>query len=413
MAITFQRDLALEITRQLRDAGFEALWAGGCVRDQLLGLEPKDYDVATNARPEQVQELFGKRRTLAIGASFGVIAVIKKGCLPVEVATFRSDGAYVDGRRPTTVQFTTAEQDAQRRDFTINGMFYDPLADQVIDYVGGQADLENQLIRAIGDPRARFVEDKLRMLRAIRFATTLGFELDRETLVAIQEMAPAMTIISAERIGAELTRLLVHSRRAYGVKLLDSAGLLSVLLPELAAEAASDSEVWQETLVVLARLESQALGTTFAALLGQLGERVNVPQVGRRFRFANSDIELATWLLKHLPKISQADSLSWPRLQRILVNDRAAELLRLARAVYGPGHESVRHCEYCLALPVEKLNPTPLLTGDDLVQQGYDPGPHFAKVLNAVRDAQLEGDVTNLTEALTFAEGLIRSEKHS
>jgi tRNA nucleotidyltransferase/poly(A) polymerase len=413
MADTLQRELAMEITRQLRDAGFQALWAGGCVRDQLLGLVPKDYDVATNARPEQVQELFGKRRTLAIGASFGVIAVLKKGCLPVEVATFRSDGAYIDGRRPTTVQYTTAEQDSQRRDFTINGMFYDPLANEVIDYVGGQKDLENRVVRAIGDPRARFAEDKLRMLRAVRFATTLEFELDRATLAAVQEMAAEITVISAERIGAELTRLLVHPRRSQGIKLLHSAGLLGVLLPELADDAAKDSEVWQKTLTVLASLESRELGTTFAALLGERDEQVNIAEVGRRFRFANSDIELANWLRKNLPNVAKADALPWPQLQRILVHENSAELLSLGRVSLGRDHQGVRHCEKCLQLPPEKLNPVPLLTGDDLVRQGHQPGPYFAKVLNAVRDSQLEGEVINQTEALVLAEQLIRGEKHS
>lgn len=413
MASTPQRELALEITRKLRDAGFEALWAGGCVRDQLLGIEPKDYDVATNARPEQVQELFGKRRTLAIGASFGVIAVLKKGCLPVEVATFRSDGAYVDGRRPTSVQFTTAEQDAQRRDFTINGMFFDPLANKVIDYVGGQIDLKEGVIRAIGDPSARFAEDKLRMLRAVRFATTLGFELDRATFAAVQEMAPEMTVISAERIGAELTRLLVHPRRSHGVTLLHVAGLLSVLLPELAGEAENDSTDWRKTLAVLANLESQKLGTAFAALLGESGKQINLAQVGRRFRFANSDVELANWLLKNLPNVANAELLSWPQLQRILVHENSAELLSLGRASFGTNHQGVRHCEECLQLPQEKLNPAPLLTGDDLVRQGYEPGPYFAKVLNAVRDSQLEEKVTTLPEALALAERLLRGEQHS
>lgn len=407
---TPQHDLALEITHTLRDAGYEALWAGGCVRDRLLGLEPKDYDVATNARPEQVQELFGKRRTLAIGASFGVIAVLKKGCHPVEVATFRSDGAYVDGRRPSTVEFTTALQDAQRRDFTINGMFYDPIKDEVIDYVGGKIDLQKRVIRAIGDPHARFTEDKLRMLRAVRFAATLGFELDFATLTAIQEMTPEISVISAERIGAELSRLLIHPKRFQGVHLLHASGLLEVLLPELSVIATAGSVEWRETLDVLIRLESRELGTALAALLCELCEKVDIAQVGRRFRFANTDVDLAIWLLKHLPSIGMADALPWPQLQRILINGSSAELLSLARAAYGREHRGVRHCEECLALPPERLNPAPLLTGDDLVRQGYEPGPHFAKVLTVVRDAQLEGQIVNYAEALDLAAQLIRGE---
>jgi poly(A) polymerase len=413
MADSPQRVLALEITHKLRDAGFEALWAGGCVRDQLLGLQPKDYDVATNARPEQVQELFGKRRTLGIGASFGVIAVLKQGCPPVEVATFRSDGAYVDGRRPSSVEFTTAEQDAQRRDFTINGMFFDPVVEQVIDYVGGQADLRTRVIRAIGDARARFAEDKLRMLRGVRFATTLDFGIEPETLRAVEEMASEVKVVSAERIGAELTRLLVHPRRADGVQLLHTSGLLDVLLPEVAESAAHNSPQWQATLAVLARLHTPQLGTALAALLSEYAEGLKASEVGRRFRFANNDVELAAWLIKHLPSIDRADGLPWPQLQRILVNENSGELLSLARAALGDEHAGVLHCEQCLALPPEKLNPAPLLTGDDLIRHGYEPGPHFAKVLTAVRDAQLEGHVKTQAEALDLAEQFIRGMEDS
>src|SRR3954462_9234325 len=186
-----QRDFALEIAQKLRDAGFEALWAGGCVRDELLGLTPKDYDVATSATPEQIRDLFGLRRTLPIGAAFGVITVL--GPRPtgqIEVATFRTDAAYSDGRHPDSVSFTTAEHDAQRRDFTINGLFYDPIAEKVVDYVKGQEDLKRRTIRAIGDPHLRLSEDKLRMLRAIRFAAAFSFNIDPDTLQAIQEMAP-------------------------------------------------------------------------------------------------------------------------------------------------------------------------------------------------------------------------------
>ena len=199
-----QREFALEIAKRLRTAGFESLWAGGCVRDELLGIPPKDYDIATSATPDQIRDLFGRRRTLPIGAAFGVVTVLgPRTAGQIEVATFRTDAAYSDGRHPDSVSFTTAEHDAQRRDFTINGLFYDPIAETVVDYVGGQNDLNLRTIRAIGDPRLRIGEDKLRMLRAIRFAAAFDFTIDPATFAAIQQMAGEILTVSAERIGME------------------------------------------------------------------------------------------------------------------------------------------------------------------------------------------------------------------
>ncbi len=406
-----QREFALEIVRQLRAAGFEALWAGGCVRDQLLNREPKDFDVATNARPEEIQKLFGQRRTLAIGAAFGVIGVLSKNIGAVEVATFRSDGAYLDGRHPSSVVFTTAEHDAQRRDFTINGMFFDPLEDRVIDYVGGQTDLAAGVIRAIGDPTARFTEDKLRMLRAVRFATTFDFTIEPATLAAIHNMADEVNVVSAERIGAELTRLFVHPRRSDGLRLLQEAGLLKPLFPELADTASSNTGAWRQILQTLERLESENLSTALAALFVDFTDSGQVAAaVGRRFRFSNKEIDLAVWLTRQLPCIAEAEQLPWPRLQRILTHDGARELMALAQAALGSTHVGVVKCQEFLALPVEKLNPPPLLTGDDLVRHGYQPGRHFARLLTAIRDAQLEGQVRNEAEALKLAEQLIQAE---
>ncbi len=395
-----QREFALQIVRQLRDAGHEALWAGGCVRDQLLGLEPKDYDVATDARPEEIQALFGKRKTLAIGAAFGVIGVLAgRGREPVEVATFRADGAYLDGRHPQSVFFTTAEQDAQRRDFTINGLFYDPLANKVIDYVDGQADLAAGIVRAIGTPRDRFTEDKLRMLRAVRIAATFDFRIETATLKAIQEMSVQVTAVSAERIGAELERVLVHPQRAVGLELLHESGLLQPLLPELANEAANNTPTWQSTLEIVQRLESENLSTALAALLHKVCGPRQVASCGRRFRWSNKQIELAVWLVKNLATVQEANTLRWPKLQRVLVEEGAQELIALARAVFGSAHAGVKHCVERMALPAAQLNPPPLITGDDLVSRGMDPGPHFGSLLTAVRDAQLEGQIASADEA--------------
>jgi poly(A) polymerase len=238
-----QREFALDIVRKLRAAGYDALWAGGCVRDQLLGLVPKDYDVATSATPDQIRDVFGRRRTLPIGAAFGVITVLgPRSAGQIEVATFRADAAYSDGRHPDSVTFTTAEHDAERRDFTINGLFYDPIAETVVDYVGGQQDLRDRIIRAIGDPRLRLTEDKLRMLRAVRFAATFRFEIEPETFRAIQEMAGDITSVSAERIGMEIRRMLLDPNRAVALELLKESGLLAHVLPEVAAHSAQN---WQ------------------------------------------------------------------------------------------------------------------------------------------------------------------------
>src|SRR5262245_28659892 len=227
------RDFAVEVVRRLREAGHQALWAGGCVRDQLMDQTPKDYDVATDAVPDRIREIFGKRRTLPIGAAFGVITALgPKGAGQIDVATFRRDAAYSDGRHPDAVTFSDAEHDAQRRDFTINGLFYDPLTDQVIDFVGGQEDLKRRVIRAIGDPLARIAEDKLRMLRAVRFAARFDFAIDERTLAAIQQQAHELVIVSAERVAAELRLIFTHGSRGRGLELLAETDLLDVILPE-------------------------------------------------------------------------------------------------------------------------------------------------------------------------------------
>ena len=227
-----QRVFAREIVEKLRAHGFEALWAGGCVRDELLGIRPKDYDVATSATPDQIRDVFGRRRTLEIGAAFGVITVLgPRAAGQIEVATFRTDATYSDGRHPDSVSFTDAEHDAQRRDFTINGLFFDPLTDRVVDYVGGQADLNARIVRAIGSPRLRFSEDRLRMLRAVRFAATFAFTIEPETLRAIQEMAVDVTRVSPERIGMEIRRMLLDPNRAVALELLRETKLLPHVLP--------------------------------------------------------------------------------------------------------------------------------------------------------------------------------------
>ncbi len=400
-----QRDFALAVLTQLRDAGYESLWAGGCVRDQLLGRTPKDYDIATNARPETVREIFSKRRTLAIGASFGVISVLgPKPLTPIEVATFRSDGAYVDGRRPTSVEFTTAEQDAQRRDFTINGLFYDPLADKVVDYVGGVADLQAGIVRAIGDPRSRFEEDKLRLLRAVRFTATYGFALEPATLAAIQAMAPEVTAVSGERIGAELRRMLVHPTRRDSATLLMEAGLLRAIAPELAERAAAHEPAWSASLARLARLgEDAEFSAALAALLFGLASGEQTRALGRRVRLSNREIDRTAWILRHLPAIGCAAELPWPRLQRVLADEGRDDLLAVAAAELPPEDAGLARCRAALALPGDQWNPPPLVTGDDLIAAGLQPGRQFADLLNDLRDRQLDGELTTPAEAIAAA----------
>jgi poly(A) polymerase len=399
-----QREFALDILKRLRDAGHEALWAGGCVRDQLLGRAPKDYDVATSALPAAVRDLFGHRRTLAVGASFGVIAVLGgKPLHPIDVATFRTDGDYHDGRRPDSVAFTDAEHDAQRRDFTINGLFYDPLADRVVDYVGGQADLAAGIIRAIGNPRRRFGEDKLRLLRAVRFAATYDFAIDPATLAAVREMANYVSAVSAERIAAELRRMLSHASRRRGVELLAEADLLRPLLPELAPHAAANDALWQDALARLGRLAEADFPLAFAALLVGAVDEPAVRKLGRRLKLSNIEIDRTAWLVKQLPTMSQAAVLPWPQLQRLLAHDGGAVLLALAAAALPPDDAGLARCRAELARPEVEWNPQPLVTGDDLVAHGLAPGRHFAELLEHLRDEQLEGRLRSRDEAIAAA----------
>jgi tRNA nucleotidyltransferase/poly(A) polymerase len=405
MPTTPQREFALEVVQKLRAAGYEALWAGGCVRDQLLGLAPKDYDVATSAKPDEIRAVFGERRTLAIGAAFGVITVLgRRQQGQVEVATFRTDAEYSDGRRPDSVHFTTAEHDAQRRDFTINGLFFDPVTEQVVDYVGGRDDLERKLIRAIGDPRLRLSEDKLRMLRAVRFAATFRFAIEPATFAAIQGMAAEVNTVSAERIGAELRRMLVDPNRAIALDLLRETKLLARVLPELDL---LDDSAFGATRRILAALDKPTLALALAALLSQAGDSHSPGTVGRRLRYTNREIERATWLLTHLPVLHDAPHAPWPRLQRVLVHDGSSELIALATAVAGPDDPSLALARERLAWPAEKLNPPPLIDGSDLIGHGLAPGPEFTRLLEIVRDAQLRGEIETTLGALTLVQRIL------
>lgn len=403
--MNIQREFALDVVQKLRAAGHDALWAGGCVRDQLLGLQPKDYDVATSARPEQVRDLFGRRRTLAIGAAFGVITVLaRKPLEPIEVATFRTDGDYRDGRRPESVEFSDARHDAQRRDFTINGLFFDPVAEKVVDYVDGVSDLEARVLRAIGEPLHRFTEDKLRLLRAVRFAATYDLGIEPATLRAVQAMAEQVSLVSGERIGAELRRVVVHPTRVRGARLLAEAGLLPPLLPELASHAASGDALWQASLQRMDRLPAASVALGFAALLHGMVESSQVREIGKRLRLSNKEVERIAWLLEQTPTALNAAALPWPRLQRVLVHEGSGELLDLAAAMRPTDDENLSRCRAALARPAEELNPPPLVTGDDLLRAGVKAGRRFSPLLEHLRDLQLEGDIRTLPQAIAAAE---------
>jgi poly(A) polymerase len=412
------REFALQVVQELRGNGHQALWAGGCVRDKLRGIQPQDYDVATDALPEQVRQIFGRRRTLAIGAAFGVVMVLgPKRAGQVEVATFRRDANYSDGRHPDHVTFSSPQEDAQRRDFTINGLFYDPIDDKTIDYVGGQADLQRRLIRAIGNPQDRFAEDKLRMLRAVRFAATFDFEIDSDTFQAIQQHAHEIEVVSAERIAAELRRMLTTRQRAGAMELLRSTRLLAIILPEIVAPDGTVKEegrTWHATLEILDHLDAPTFPMALAVLLAALEPHPPVRNICQRWRLANDEVDAAAWFVAYEALIRQADLVSWPKIQRLLIEPLGPQLVDVAAAIAQVTDTESAGVEYCrkkLSLPEASLNPPPLLNGDDLIVHGLEPGKLFRHLLTRVRDAQLEGHVQSREEAMEMVADIVEADE--
>jgi tRNA nucleotidyltransferase/poly(A) polymerase len=406
-----QRQFAVDVVRRLRAAGFEAYWAGGCVRDQLLGQTPKDYDVATDAAPPEIRRVFGRRRTLAIGAAFGVITVLgPRGAGQIEVATFRCDDEYSDGRHPDRVRFSTAREDAARRDFTINGLFYDPIEEKVIDFVGGQEDLRRQVIRAIGDPHERFREDKLRMLRAVRFSARFDFPLEEETLAAIRQMADQITVVSPERIGMEMRQILVAPTRGHAVRLLVDTGLAAVILPEIVPADQADRRRLDDALAVMVRLDRPGFPLALAALLYPVVDAGEAEQLGKRWRLSNQETDRVCWLVEHTAALEGAASKPWSELQRLLVAEGIDDLLALSEAIAlarGAETSDIAWCRAKLAEPREVLDPPPLLTGDDLIQHGVPTGPSYRILLRRVRDAQLDRQIQTKADALALVDRLL------
>ena len=403
---------ARAVVETLRRHGHTAYFAGGCVRDRLLGVAAKDFDVATDARPDAVQDLFS--RTIPVGVQFGVCLVVVDG-QTVEVATFRADGHYLDGRRPATVRFTTAQEDARRRDFTINGMFYDPIADRVIDYVNGQTDLAGGVIRAIGDPAARFAEDRLRLLRAVRFAARLGFAIAPSTRDAITESATAVTSIAWERIGDEVVKLLTEGGACRGFKLLAETGLLDRILPELTGPSLE----FTPTLSILRQVDSCANPServALAALLLDAAQHVScgsdsrsaelASSICRRLKRSRATWERVAFLVANHARLLDAPQLPIPALKRLLRHARIRELLALARLHAAAENREPVAADFCRAKldaysPAD-LHPPRLVDGHDLLRLGFTQGPQLATILREVENAQLAGQLNDRTAVLAW-----------
>ncbi len=393
---------ASEVVARLRAAGHEAFFVGGCVRDRLLGRTPREYDIATDAHPADVQRIF--RHTIPVGVQFGVIIVVTR-ISQYEVATFRADTAYEDGRRPNGVLFVSAREDVLRRDFTINGLLEDPASGDLCDFVGGRADLAARLIRAIGDPEARFVEDHLRALRAIRFAATLGFTIEAATFDAIRAMADRVTSVSGERLHQELSRLFSEGDACRGAVLLAESGLLALLLPEATLREP------MELQTAFGNLATVDLVLALALLVGLLGGEALADTLGRRLRLSRGDHGRLTFLLREAPAL---DALSTRAARLRLVREpHGGALLAVARAwrtTRGGDLDTIAALEALSATtPPEQLHPPRWVTGEELKAMGARPGPAFKAVLRAVEDAQLEGEVTSAEQALALAARLIVS----
>jgi len=389
----------LHVLRRLHGAGHQALLAGGCVRDMLLGKVPDDYDVATSARPDDVVALFS--RTITVGAQFGVVVVLVGG-RQVEVATFRSEDCYSNGRRPNNVVFTDARRDAERRDFTINGMFFDPLKNEVIDYVGGRKDLAQGVIRAIGKPEERFQEDHLRMLRAIRFACRFDFPIARGTWQAIRKQAGRITRISAERIAAELERILVDPHRPRGMKLALQSGLLGPIFPSLE---------FDQLRFGISVLEELPKRTSFALALAAFlaaGNKENAAEACRRLKTSTELRRQVTWLVTQRPELLQQIPLSRGRLKKWLAEPLFGPLLELLACYVkatGVGRGELRTLRRQIKeLGDEPIAPPRFLDGHDLIRLGVKPGPRLGQLLEEVCLAQLENEVATRSQACTWVQ---------
>ncbi len=433
---------AAEIVRTLRERGHQAYFAGGCVRDLLLGREPADYDVSTDATPRQVMQIFPQ--TFAVGEQFGVVLVPEPDRVPgedarrstVEVATFRSDVGCSDGRHPDKVRFTTdPREDVQRRDFTINGMMLDPATNEILDFVGGRDDLKAGIVRAIGDPERRFAEDKLRMLRAVRFAARFDYQIEPATLSAIQRLAPQIHQVSCERVRDELTKMLTEGRAHRTFQLLDATGLLLEILPETAAmkgveqppQYHPEGDVFVHTLLLLDKLQAGGSKTlAWGALLHDVGkpptfrlapDRIRfdghvevgvkmAAEICRRLRFSHHETNQILALVENHMRFADVQRMKQSTLKKFLRLPAFDEHLELHRIDCLSSHGQLDSYEYSReqlrSLPPEAIRPEPLINGRDLIAAGYEPGPRFKEILTAIEDAQLEGRLTSHDVAMEY-----------
>ena len=428
---------AERIVRRLHEARYRALLAGGCVRDLLRGDVPKDYDVATSARPAEVEALFEQSET--VGRQFGVCKVCQEGQV-YDVATFRREWGYSDGRHPDGVSFCEPEEDARRRDFTVNAMFWDPLEDEILDYVGGQQDLRSGLIRAVGEPQARFREDYLRLIRAVRFAVRLGFEIEPGTRRAISKLAPLIVQVSAERLQQELRLILTGPNPAGAMRLMDELGMLDRIFPELVAAKGCrqppnyhpEGDVFVHSLLALEKLPP---GADFELALAALFHDAGKPEasrngddsmlfpnhwdigariaedVCRRLRLSSKETGRVGWLVRRHMYFMDARKMRESTLKRLFAEPGFDQLAELHRADALASWGNLDNYNYVLerrrAMPAEVAQPPRLVTGDDLAAMGYPPGPLFREVLDKVRDAQLDGVVTGREDALALARRLV------
>jgi poly(A) polymerase len=450
---------AIGIVKRLRKNGFSALFAGGCVRDMLMGIPPEDYDIATDARPDDIINIF--KRTVPIGIHFGVVLVMEND-FEFEVATFRSDGTYSDGRHPDTVTFCDARGDALRRDFTINGMFYDPIEDKHFDYVGGEDDLKARLIRAIGNPFERFDEDRLRLIRAVRFACRFNFKIEDQTAEAIKKLHDKVLTVSSERIRDELRKTLTGPNPDTSIKMLDDLNLLHEILPEVTAMKGveqpenfhPEGDVFTHTLLTLTKLADGRKATdtrgehhpvsddldkkdlygswelAMAVLLHDIGKPVtfeiadrirfnNHDSVGakmaekicERLRMSNAEKERIAWLVKMHLYLRHAQEMRISKLKRLFAHEGYPELAALYKVDSLASTVNLDDYNFCQnmfeELKVEEIKPEPLITGNDLITLGLKPGPIFSEILDAIKNEQLEQKITTKEEALKKAKELV------
>ncbi len=423
-----KKTLATEIVKRFRSQGFEAYFAGGSVRDMLLGEDPKDYDIATSAKPEEVKKIFPK--TVLVGEKFGVVIVVLEE-ENFEVATFRAEGVYSDGRRPDTITFTSAKEDALRRDFTINGLLYDPLSEKVLDYVGGEKDIQGRRIQTIGDPEKRFGEDKLRLLRAVRFASTLSFELEKKTFETVKRLSSEIQGVSPERIRDELVKIFTRKGAGRGLELLSESGLLKEILPEVEAmkgvnqppEFHPEGDVFVHTKLMLEKLDHPSTVLAFACLLHDVGKPLTYEvkdrirfnehaEVGaeiserilERLRFSNREKEEIVICIKNHMRFKEVQHMRSGKLKWLLQQETFPEELELHRIDCASSHGNLENWEFLKRklgeYSQEEIKPKPLVTGEDLLRLGFAEGPLVGKILEELKELQLEGELSSKEEAL-------------